>query len=35
MKNFHLVAPLKTAVLPSYDQKTKKLTSKKVTSTSM
>ena len=34
-KNFHLVAPKKNGVVPSYDQKPKKLTSKKVTSTSM
>ena len=31
-KTFHLVAPLKTSMEPSYDQKTKKLTSIKVTS---
>ena len=34
-KNFHLVVPSKTSVVTSYDQKTKKLTSKRVTSTSM
>ena len=32
---FHLVAPPKTSVVTSYDQKTKKLTTKKATTTLM
>ena len=33
--HFHLVAPPKTAVVPSYDQKTKKITTKKATTINM